>query len=106
MWWASVPGVLSASNQKETRTVTLFCQIVDDSGKLLTRRSLSLRRSLSTRRSSSMQWQPSASLHPGPAKGLQLKQGPYEVFYLCFPVASFTRDDVNLLRSLAQWCHC
>ena len=69
------PGVISGSDQKETRTVTLFCQIVDNSGKLLTRRSLSLRRSLSTRRSSSMQWQPSASLDPGPPKGDQLKPG-------------------------------
>ena len=42
--------------EKEDKRVKLFCQIVDDSGKLLTRRSLSIRRS------SSIPWQASQSL--------------------------------------------
>ncbi|CAL5227775.1 g10795 [Coccomyxa viridis] len=59
--------------EKEDKRVKLFCQIVDDSGKLLTRRSLSIRRS------SSIPWQASQSLDadstkssaaavPGPSK--------------------------------------
>ena len=48
--------------EKEARRAKLFCQIVDDSGKLLTRRSLSIRRS------SSIQWQASQSLDGDPAK--------------------------------------
>ena len=48
--------------EEQARRVKLFCQIVDDSGKLLTRRSLSIRRS------SSMPWQGSQNLDADPAK--------------------------------------
>lgn len=47
----------------------LFCQIVDESGKLLTRRSLSIRRS------SSIPWQASQNLDTGSAKPIAAATG-------------------------------
>ena len=56
--------------EEEARRVTLFCQIVDDTGKLLTRRSLSIRRS------SSIPWQASSqNLDAGSAKPIAAATG-------------------------------
>ena len=55
-------GSRKTLGEKESRRVKLFCQIVDNSGKLLTRRSLSIRRS------SSLPWQASQNLDTEAAK--------------------------------------
>ena len=59
--------------EKEDRRVKLYCQIVDDSGKLLSRRSLSIRRS------NSIPWQASQSLDSDSTKPSATASGNYGI---------------------------
>ena len=88
--------------EKEARRAKLFCQIVDDSGKLLTRRSLSIRRS------SSIQWQASQSLDGDPAKPSASAAG-----ITVLPHVSFAREGRRIAdapgkpsTAVGPWLRC